>query len=322
MGKTVRRAVLACLCVMVLSVEALAAQYVVPVGQVIGIRLQDGTVTVAAIDESLGENARLAGLQPGDRIVKIDGEAVTDPASVRRRLERSDGTVELELEREGKRRTVAVKPAVTRDGPRLGVYLRQGVTGVGTVTWYDPDQGSFGALGHGVNDPEGNLLNLEEGSVYAASVAGVVKGAAGDPGQLLGSLESRVPIGTLEKNTLQGIFGNLSAGFDGEALPVAEAGEIRAGKAEILSTVANRQVRRYSVEILKIYPGSRQTGRNMLLKVTDPALLETTGGIVQGMSGSPIIQDGKLVGAVTHVLVNDPTTGYGIFVENMLDAAA
>ena len=322
MGKTVRRAVLACLCVMVLSVEALAARYVVPVGQVIGIRLQDGTVTVAAIDESLGENARLAGLQPGDRIVKIDGEAVTDPASVRRRLERSDGTVELELEREGKRRTVAVKPAVTRDGPRLGVYLRQGVTGVGTVTWYDPDQGSFGALGHGVNDPEGNLLNLEEGSVYAASVAGVVKGSAGDPGQLLGSLESRVPIGSLEKNTPQGIFGNLSAGFDGEALPVAEAGEIRAGKAEILSTVCGRQVRRYSVEILKIYPGSRQTGRNMLLKVTDPALLETTGGIVQGMSGSPIIQDGKLVGAVTHVLVNDPTTGYGIFVENMLDAAA
>ena len=322
MGKTVRRAVLACLCVMVLSVEALAAQYVVPVGQVIGIRLQDGTVTVAAIDESMGQNARNAGLQLGDRIVKIDGEAVTDPASVRRRLERSDGTVELELEREGKRRTVAVKPAVTRDGPRLGVYLRQGVTGVGTVTWYDPDQGSFGALGHGVNDPEGNLLNLEEGSVYAASVAGVVKGSAGDPGQLLGSLESRVPIGTLEKNTPQGIFGKVSAGFDGEALPVAEVGEIQVGPAQILSTVCGRQVQRYSVEILKIYPGSRQTGRNMLLKVTDPALLETTGGIVQGMSGSPIIQDGKLVGAVTHVLVNDPTTGYGIFVENMLDAAA
>ena len=322
MGKTVRRAVLACLCVMVLSVEALAARTLVPVGQVIGIRLQDGTVTVAAIDETLGENASNAGLQLGDRIVKIDGEAVSDPAAVRRRLERSDGTVELELEREGKRKIITVKPAVTPDGPRLGVYLRQGVTGVGTVTWYDPQSSTFGALGHGVNDPEGNLLTLEEGSIYAALVAGVVKGAAGDPGQLLGNLESRVPIGTLEKNTPQGIFGKVSAGFDGEELPVAEVGEIHTGPAQILSTVCGQKVQRYSVEILKIYPGSRQTGRNMLLKVTDPALLEATGGIVQGMSGSPIIQDGKLIGAVTHVLVNDPTTGYGIFIENMLDAAA
>ena len=322
MGSLVRRAVLTCLCAAVLAVEALAARYVVPVGQVIGIELQDGTVTVAAIDEALGESARAAGVQAGDRIVKIDGVAVANAAEVRHQLERSDGTVELEVERDGKKKCFTVRPAVTREGPRLGVYLRQGVTGVGTVSWYDPDSKTFGALGHGVNDPEGKLLPMESGSVYAASVAGVIKGQAGQPGQLLGQLESRIPLGQLEKNTSQGIFGRVHTDFEGEAMPVAGIGEIRTGQAEILSTVADRQVQRYSVEILKIYPGSRQTGRNMLLKVTDPRLLETTGGIVQGMSGSPIIQDGKLIGAVTHVLVNDPTTGYGIFIENMLDAAA
>ena len=237
-------------------------------------------------------------------------------------LERSDGTVELEVEREGKRKKMEVKPVITRDGPRLGVYLRQGVTGVGTVSWYDPDTGSFGALGHGVNTPDGKLLSMKMGSVYGASVAGIVKGAAGQPGQLLGSLESPEPVGTLEKNTDRGIFGRARIPWQGQPVAVAAPAEVRTGEATILSTVGSQQRQEYRVEILKIYPGSRQTQRNMLLKVTDPKLLEATGGIVQGMSGSPIIQDGKLVGAVTHVLVNDPTTGYGIFIENMLDAAA
>ena len=310
------------ICCLLLAGEALAARTLIPVGEVIGIELQDGTVTVAAIDETLGENIRAAGIQTGDRILKIDGKGIADASDVRHQLERSDGTVELEVEREGKNRRFTVKPAITREGPRLGVYLRQGVTGVGTVTWYDPDTGSFGALGHGVNSPQGQLLNMKEGRVYPASVAGVIRGTAGQPGQLLGSLESREPMGFLDKNTNQGIFGTTRMTWQGEAMEVAASGEVHPGEATILSTVAGRQRQEYGVEILKIYPGSRQASRNMLLKVTDPRLLEATGGIVQGMSGSPIIQDGKLVGAVTHVLVNDPTTGYGIFIENMLDAAA
>ena len=286
MKNGLRRGVFTFLCVMLLSVEVLAAQTLVPVGQVIGIELHDGTVTVAAIDDSLGENVRAAGVQVGDRLVKIDGKPITGAVDVRYRLERSDGTVELEVEREGKNRKIEVEPVITRDGPRLGVYLRQGVTGVGTVTWYDPHTQTFGALGHGVNSPDGKLLPLEDGSVYAASVAGVVRGMAGQPGQLLGSLESQVPIGTLKKNTPQGIFGTVAAAPEGAELPVAELGEIRTGPAQILSTVAGRRVQRYSVEILKIYPGSKETGRNMLLKVTDPLLLEATGGIVQGMGVS------------------------------------
>ena len=322
MGKFVRRTVLTCLCVMLFSIEALAAQTVIPGGQVIGIELLDGTVTVAAIDETLGENVRTAGVQTGDRILKIDGKTITEAGDVRYQLERSDGTVEMEIEREGKTRKITLRPSVTREGPRLGVYLRQGITGVGTVTWYDPETGSFGALGHGVNTPQGELLTMKEGRVYSASVAGVIRGTSGEPGQLLGSLESRVPVGTLEKNTDRGIFGTVQIPWAGQEITVAAPGEVKTGEATILATVTGKQRQEYSVEILKIYPGSRQAGRNMLLKVTDPALLEATGGIVQGMSGSPIIQDGKLVGAVTHVLVNDPTTGYGIFIENMLDAAA
>ena len=322
MGKFVRWTVLTCLCVMLFSIEALAAQTVIPGGQVIGIELLDGTVTVAAIDETLGENVRTAGVQTGDRILKIDGKTITEAGDVRYQLERSDGTVEMEIEREGKTRKITLRPSVTREGPRLGVYLRQGITGVGTVTWYDPETGSFGALGHGVNTPQGELLTMKEGRVYSASVAGVIRGTSGEPGQLLGSLESRVPVGTLEKNTDRGIFGTVQIPWAGQEITVAAPGEVKTGEATILATVTGKQRQEYSVEILKIYPGSRQAGRNMLLKVTDPALLEATGGIVQGMSGSPIIQDGKLVGAVTHVLVNDPTTGYGIFIENMLDAAA
>jgi stage IV sporulation protein B len=163
---------------------------------------------------------------------------------------------------------------------------------------------------------------MDAGSVYAAKVASVRKGKAGKPGQLVGAVTAADPTGTLAKNTSQGVFGSVGAAFTGKAMPVASQNQIKAGSATILSTVNGQQPQAYSVEILKIYASCGNSERNMLLRVTDPALLETTGGIVQGMSGSPIIQDGKLVGAVTHVLVNDPTTGYGIFIENMLDAAA
>jgi len=228
----------------------------------------------------------------------------------------------VEILRKGKEKELKLTPKVTADGPRLGVYLKQGVTGVGTVTWYDPETKRFGCLGHGVNDPAGSLIPMHSGRAYAASVMSVKKGKVGDPGQLLGALNDAAPIGELAKNTAQGIFGTVQTTIPGQPLPVAHRDQIGTGAATIRSTVRGRTVQEYSVEILKIYPNAKSGGRNMLLRVTDPALLDATGGIVQGMSGSPIIQDGKLVGAVTHVLVNDPTTGYGIFIENMLDAAA
>ena len=218
--------------------------------------------------------------------------------------------------------SVRVSPTITPEGPKLGVFLRQGVTGIGTVTYYDPQSKSFGILGHGVNDSSGKLLQLTSGNVYEARVSSVRKGYSGEPGQLMGALTSQDPIGQIRRNTVLGVFGACQIPFAAQALPVGASDTVKTGSATILSTVSGQDTREYSVEILKIYPATRQNGRNLLIRVTDPQLLEATGGIVQGMSGSPIIQDGKLVGAVTHVLVNDPTTGYGIFIENMLDAAA
>ncbi len=322
MKKFTIRIILALLVALALPQSALAARLLVPGGQVIGIELGDSTVTIAAFDEDLGEAAQAAGLKVGDQITHINGKAIQAAADIRQALLCSDGSVKMQITRSGEAKELTLLPAITADGPRLGIYLKQGITGIGTVTWYDPDSGTFGALGHGVNDASGKLLQMRQGTAYAASVISVRKGQVGTPGQLLGSLNGQMPLGTLQKNTNQGVFGKAKTGWDGEKLPVASASEIKAGQATILSTISNGTVQEYSVEILKVYPNQRSGGRNMLIKVTDPQLLASTGGIVQGMSGSPIIQNGKLIGAVTHVLVNDPTTGYGIFIENMLDAAA
>ncbi|MBQ4600513.1 MAG: PDZ domain-containing protein [Oscillospiraceae bacterium] len=296
------------------------ARVLIPVGQIIGLELGNNTVTVAALEEN--STAGTGGLQVGDRIVKIDGCAVSSAQDVRRALESSDGAVDVVVQRSGKAVSMHLQPAITEQGPRLGVYLRNGITGIGTVTFYDPQTGLFGTLGHGVNDDTGALLRLTGGKAYRASILSVRRGRAGEPGQLMGALSDGEPVGTLDANTDRGVFGRLNMPVSGEAMEVGNAEDVKVGPATIRSTVNDSAVREYSVEILKIYPKGRAGNRNMLLKVTDPALLEATGGIVQGMSGSPIIQDGKLVGAVTHVLVNDPTTGYGIFIENMLDAAA
>ncbi len=322
MKQIVNRIALMLMCVFLLCQTVSAAELLIPGGQLIGLDLKDNTVTVTAFDETLGANAKTAGLKVGDKITKIDDKTIQSAEDVRNALIRSDGQVDVSVLRDGKAKTLTLRPNITTDGPRLGVYLKQGVTGVGTVTWYDPDTGAFGSLGHGVNGSGGELMHMQSGNVYPASILSVKKGAVGEPGQLMGSFQGSGPVGVLSKNSEQGVFGKIDAPVEGEAIPVASADQIKTGPAVIRSTVRDSQVQEYSVEILKIYPSSRSTGRNMLLKITDPALLDTTGGIVQGMSGSPIIQDGKLVGAVTHVLVNDPTTGYGIFIENMLDAAA
>ena len=320
MKKTYFRLVLGALLLILLPCTAHAAQMLIPVGQVVGLELQNNTVTIASFEDT--SQAKAAGLQIGDRLVRIDNHSITCAQDVRTALDRSDGTVEITVMRGNDLSTIRLSPDISAEGPKLGIYLRQGITGIGTVTYYDPKTETFGILGHGVNDSTGQLLQLTEGNAYPASIVSVRKGRSGEPGQLMGALTSQMPIGKLYRNTACGVFGDLEKAVNSPALPVCSYQDIHTGAAKILSTVSGETVQEYSVEILKIYPISRTNGRNLLIKVTDPVLLEATGGIVQGMSGSPIIQDGKLVGAVTHVLVNDPTTGYGIFIENMLDAAA
>lgn len=305
--------------IILLCAGAVSATTLIPGGQVIGLQLEDDTLTVAGFHETLGCGAKAAGLLAGDKLVAVNGQPVCCVEDVRKALENSGTAVRVSVLRGGKTKLLKFAPAITETGPRLGVFLRQGTTGLGTVTFYEPDSGRYGALGHGVNTADGSLLRLRGGNVFQAGVFSVKKGAAGAPGQLLGQLTQEQSVGSVEKNTRQGIFGNIH--LAGPGSPV-KTGQAQVGPARIRSTVDGDGLREYSVEILKIYPNGGDRTRNLLLKVTDRALLEKTGGIVQGMSGSPIIQDGKLVGAVTHVLVNDPTTGYGIFIENMLDAAA
>ncbi len=311
-----------CVFLLIYSVPigASAADMLVPVGQVVGLELHNNTVTVAGLEENSA--AKAAGLQIGDQLVAIDDHGIQTAEDVRNALDHSQGSVRITVRRNDTLEIIRVAPSITPEGPKLGVYLRQGITGIGTVTYYDPATQAFAALGHGVNDPSGQLLRLTEGYAYWAKVASVRKGQPGTPGQLIGALCGKDALGILTQNTPQGVFGNTPIPWKTQPLPVGDAGTVTTGSATILSTVTGDTPREYSVEILKVYPASRQNGRNMLIRVTDPELLEITGGIVQGMSGSPIIQDGKLIGAVTHVLVNDPTTGYGIFIENMLDAAA
>lgn len=196
------------------------------------------------------------------------------------------------------------------------------MAGIGTVTYYDPATGAFGALGHGINDVDtAQLMPLESGGVLKATVSDVKKGKRGEPGELHGELEMEKDIGALERNTCYGIFGTLTEGALTDARPVevAPREEIRTGPAFIYANVQGDEVKRYEVEITKLFPKA-EDGRDMMVKVTDPALIAATGGIVQGMSGSPILQDGRIVGAVTHVLIGDSTQGYGISMENMLRA--
>ena len=309
-----------CVFTLFILAQSVHAEELIPVGQVIGLELGCGYLSVADFEEN--SPAKTAGLQAGDRILKLDGSAVSSMEDMRRGLTCSDGTVELTVLRNGKEKSFRICPSITAQGPKLGLYLQQSISGVGTVTYYDPEEKTFAALGHGVNTQDGQLVEMVEGNAYNAKVDSVRKGKIGEPGQLMGALTAKVPIGPLTKNTPQGIFGTCRQGFAGQPIPTAETHEIKTGAATIRSTIEGMAVQEYSVEILKVYPDSSATGRNLLLKVTDDRLLSTTGGIVQGMSGSPIIQDGKLIGAVTHVLVNDPQTGYGIFIENMLAAAS
>ena len=319
MGKRVFRWLTAVALVAACSVSAWAKPaMLIPGGQTVGIKLYSQGLVVTGFDQKSA--ARAAGLKKGDVILAVDGEEVRSAAALREQLD--EERVVLTILRNGKETKLSVKPTDTLHGGRLGAYIRDSISGIGTVTYYDPDTGAFGALGHGVSDADTEkLLPLEAGVVVASSVAEVKKGMDGVPGELKGQFDVHSILGQVDGNTGKGIFGILQKPIPGEPLPLAQPDEVKTGSAVIRANVDGTDVQEYSVEILKIYPQEKDSGRNILLEITDQRLLSRTGGIVQGMSGSPIIQNGKLIGAVTHVLVNDPTRGYGIFIENMLEAA-
>ena len=298
----------------------------VAVGQPIGVKLfSDGVLVIGLSD---GENAaRQCGLKEGDIITAVGGESLDTIEQLRACLNANGaGEAALTVKRGSRTLTLEASPQRDESGEyRLGAWVRDSMAGIGTMTFYEPQSGVFGALGHGVTDVDtGQLLPLDHGSIMDASVKAVKKGERAAPGELKGDFDLAHDSGTLCANADSGIFGTLNAAdgakITGRICPPARKNEVRAGPAAILATVAGNETKEYAIEIEKVYSTTAST-RNLLLRVTDEALLAQTGGVVQGMSGSPIIQDGKLVGAVTHVLVDDPTRGYGILIENMLSAA-
>ncbi len=299
------------------SPAAALPRTLIPGGCTIGIKLDTQGLVVTGFDSQ--SSAEAAGLRKGDVIIEVDGEAVHTVAALQQCLEAEP--VVLTVLRGGKEAEFCVTPTMTESGGRLGAYVRDSVAGIGTVTYYDPNTGAFGALGHGVNDTESAILMpVEVGVVVRSTVAQVEKGKTGKPGELKGVFHVDDILGEVDSNTSFGVFGRLTTPVAGTPVPVASSEEAKVGKATILANVQDGTVQEYEVRIEKLFPQARETGRNLLIQITDPALLAATGGIVQGMSGSPILQNGKLIGAVTHVLVDDPTRGYGIFIENMLAA--
>ena len=308
------------------ALAAEAGDLLVPVGQTVGIQIDCDGVMVSGLAEVETENgavcpAREAGILPGDRIVALGGEAVHSGEEFLSKARALTGEpVELRAVRNGKTLSVTVTPKKgERDAWQLGLWLRSGVHGIGTVTFWDPATGRFGALGHGVSLSQGEgLLAMSSGVITAATVEDVTAGRRGEPGALRGVPEPDTVLGMVEENTLRGIFGSAGEALGPrDAVPVAEDRDIHLGRATILSTVGPEGPREFEAEITRIARDGSET-RQLTLSVTDPELLSITGGIVQGMSGSPILQDGKLIGAVTHVLVSDPSEGYGISMENML----
>ncbi|MDI6906061.1 MAG: SpoIVB peptidase [Thermoanaerobacterales bacterium] len=319
-----------------LTVTAVPEVEVVPGGQAIGVLLHSQGVLVvgqAPIRDAKGREhspAREAGIAPGDLLLKINGRQVISESDVRELVNkagRGGRSLKLELRRQKRTFQARVTPIYCGETAhwRIGLLVRDSAAGVGTLTFYEPHTRSYGALGHVIADAQtSQAIELADGKIVAAVIEGVRPGRRGQPGEKLGVFAGEGDIaGTIQKNTTCGIFGMLrslpSVSFYRRPIPVALAEQIRPGKAEILTVLDENRVERFEIEIERVRPGARKDGKGLVIRVTDPKLLERTGGIIQGMSGSPIIQDGRLVGAVTHVFINNPTRGYGVPVEWMVE---
>lgn len=300
-------------------------KYVYAGGSVIGIKLYcDGVVVVdtEAVETKNGKvsPAKLCGLLKGDLIKKIDGVAVKTNAEATKLIEKSGGK-KMKFEVVRGEDTVYIDFCCVEDsygGYKAGLWIRDSSAGIGTLTFVKED-GTFGSLGHAVCDVDtGEILPVGEGVVTNAAVTGIIKGSSGEAGEICGELNSEA-IGDILKNTDTGIYGRLysTEGLGLKKYPVAQVDEIKKGEAFIISTVETGKTELFKAEITDLNPNSTEN-KNLVVKITDEALIQKTGGIIQGMSGSPIIQNGMLVGAVTHVFINDPTSGYGIFIEEML----
>nr|MCR4925819.1 SpoIVB peptidase [Clostridiales bacterium] len=302
-------------------------RYVVPSGKAFGIKLYTQGVIVVQTQSILSAGKKInpsqeSGLRVGDVILKINSKQITQNSDVAEIFENSNGEkVEIEFERNSEQKTLYLQPVLSdEDGKyRAGIWVRDSSAGIGTMTYYDKTNSIFAGLGHPVCDIDtGDIMPLSSGKCVEAHIYNCYKGNKGTAGELCGSISDE-SIGDLKLNSNMGIYGIIDKiNEEDEVIPVALNQEIKEGKAQIIATVNQQGPQYYDVEIKKIYSSINSNTKNMLIEVTDEKLIAQTGGIVQGMSGSPIIQNGMLVGAVTHVLINNPLQGYAIFAENMI----
>ena len=313
------------------GIRVIEDQQLIPVGVPIGIYVKTEGVMVIGTGEFRSVNGEKVApaehiLKSGDYVVKLNGTEVADKDDLITRIENGSGEAAILTIRRGEEYfDVKIDPVQDQTKKyKIGVWVRDNAQGVGTMTYID-SQGNFGALGHGINDVDtSNLMKMNDGTLYQTEIISIQKGTAGHPGEMTGMIvysDDRI-LGDITSNSVRGIFGKcndkaLALGTE-EAMPIGLKQEIRKGPAQILCTV-DGTTRYYDIEITDIHLDHDNVNRGIELKVTDSDLIALTGGIVQGMSGAPIIQNGKFVGAVTHVLVQDSTRGYGIFIENMLE---
>ena len=315
------------------EVEVSPEKRLIPGGMAIGVALHtSGVLVVGTSDLSGGEigPARAGGILPGDLIRRVRDIELTSSAQFSLLVAQAgESALPMTVERNGEELQLTITPKLdaTTGTARLGMWVRDSTAGVGTLSFYDPETKRYAALGHAITDGDtGQTLTVDQGQILQAEVVAVQKGKRGKPGELKGSfLREGIVLGDILSNTMLGLYGDLTKDLPQplypEGLPIGLRSGVHTGPATIFATVDGEGVKAYAVEITRVNPQTAPAPKSMVVKVTDPVLLEKTGGIVQGMSGSPIVQDGRLVGAVTHVFVGDPTQGYGLYIDWMLEAA-
>lgn len=315
-----------------INVNVIPKTKVIPLGSLAGVKLYTNGVLVVGMSEIEGtDNNKYkpyenTGIEEGDMIVSIDEKNINSTKELIQTVNESDGkNLQLKYVRNGKTQECSMTPVKANDNQyKLGLWVRDSAAGVGTVSFYEPTSQMFGALGHGITDIDtGDLINISKGEFITTKCLSITKGEKGVPGKIQGTIENQKNIGEIYKNTNYGIYGKVnnltSLNLDySKEIEVAYREEIKTGKAYILCSLDDSNPQQYEIEIEKIYTNNNYNNKSMEIRVTDEKLLEKTGGIIQGMSGSPIIQDGKFIGAITHVLVNNPKEGYAIFGDLMI----
>ncbi len=300
---------------------------IIPLGNVIGLKIYSDGVLVIGMTEIEGEKPyETSDIKEGDLIISVDNVQVTTTQDLIKCVNNSNGNeIEIKYIRDGQEHSTTIEPIKTSNNEyKIGLWVRDGAVGIGTATYYDPSSGKIATLGHGIVDIDtDSLITVESGTITKARISKIKKGEEGAPGEIKGSLIESEVIGNININTKFGIYGNIFSATtldlsNAEEMEVALIEEIKKGPAKVILALEDGGRKEYDIEIKKIYKNNTEDNKSMLIEITDEELIEKTGGIIQGMSGAPIVQNGKFVGAITHVLVNNPRQGYALFGETMI----